>query len=443
MNRDDTSNETEDQPSAAVTPPLARDFSAHSGKTTRDVSGDDLATPRPYYVVWEITRHCDQPCEHCGSRAGPKLANELSTDEVVAVARQLVRLGCRECVLIGGEAYLRKDLPLVIAELVKGGVRTIMQTGGRNFTREKARMYRRAGMSQLGVSIDGPAEIHDRLRNNRGSYDAAIAALDNARAEGLIVSINTQINRLNYKHIESFAEVVRAAGSQSWQVQLTVPMGEAADRPEWLLQPHHIIDVVDALARVQRKALEEHTGDGPPFNVVPNNNIGYFGPHEELLRSRPGSTSGHWRGCMAGIAVFSVEADGNVKACPSLPTAPYVGGNVREMTVEHLWNHSERIRFARDRDTSEMWGRCKDCYYADTCRGGCSFMTHCLFGKRGNNPFCYYRATKLKREGLRERLVQVQRPPGEFYDYGRFEIVDEAWDAKPPPAARRLPLLVD
>jgi len=24
----------------------------------------------PAYVVWELTLRCDQPCAHCGSRAG-------------------------------------------------------------------------------------------------------------------------------------------------------------------------------------------------------------------------------------------------------------------------------------------------------------------------------------------------------------------------------------
>ena len=144
---------------------------------------------------------------------------------------------------------------------------------------------------------------------------------------------------------------------------------------------------------------------------------------------------------VASIREIGIEANGNVKGCPSLPSAPYVGGNVRDLSLEQLWEHSDKIRFSRDRDTSEMWGRCKDCYYAETCRAGCSFMAHCLFGKRGNNPFCYYRAQKLKREGLRERLVQVERPPGDFYDFGRFEIVEEPWDAPEPERARRLPLL--
>jgi sulfatase maturation enzyme AslB (radical SAM superfamily) len=102
-----------------------------------------------------------------------------------------------------------------------------------------------------------------------------------------------------------------------------------------------------------------------------------------------------------------------------------VGGNIRDVQLEDLWNNSEEIRFVRDRDVSELWGFCKTCYYADICRAGCSFTTHCFFGKRGNNPFCYYRADQLRQQGKRERVVQVEQAQGLPYDFGRFDILEE------------------
>ena len=40
---------------------------------------EDYQAVRPVYAVWEITMKCDQPCEHCGSRAGPARPRELDT----------------------------------------------------------------------------------------------------------------------------------------------------------------------------------------------------------------------------------------------------------------------------------------------------------------------------------------------------------------------------
>jgi radical SAM protein with 4Fe4S-binding SPASM domain len=208
-------------------------------------------------------------------------------------------------------------------------------------------------------------------------------------------------------------------------------MGCAADHPEWILEPWQVVDVIDTLAAIQREAAASYEG-GIPFNVFANNNIGYFGPHEQVLRSRPGGTDTYWQGCRAGINLVGIESDGTVKACPSLPTAPYAGGNVRTMSLEQLWERSELIRFARDRTADELWGFCRSCYYADECRAGCSWTAHCTLGKRGNNPFCYHRVVQLRKKGLRERLVLQERAPNVPYDHGVFALVEEPWAADGP-----------
>ncbi len=396
----------------------------------RALRANDEGDVRPVYVVWEITTKCDQPCQHCGTRAGPARPSELSTEECLEVAQSLVDLRAREVTLIGGEAYLRGDVLTIVSYLADRGVRVTMQTGGRAFTKERARIFRDAGLSGLGVSIDGPALVHDKLRGNLGSHRAAVRALDNAREVGLVLSANSQINRLNAHLLKETAALLQQKGVQAWQVQLTGPMGRAADHPEWIIEPWRVVDVIDTLAEIQREAIEKFDGNGVCFNIVPNNNIGYFGPHEQLLRSRPGGEETHWRGCLAGIYVLGIESDGTVKACPTLPTASYAGGNVRELSLETIWAESKEVRFSRDRTTDELWGHCKSCYYADVCRAGCSWTVHTTLGRRGNNPFCYHRVVQLRKKGIRERLVHRERAPNMPYDHGRFDLVEEPWPAE-------------
>lgn len=391
--------------------------------TVRVTLQTERAAARAVHGVWEVTLACDQACGHCGSRAGAARPVELDTAQALEVAGSLARLGCREVTLIGGEAYLRDDLEAIVAALAERNVRVTMQTGGRTLTEERARSLREAGMSAVGVSVDGLAKEHDRLRGSLGSHRAAIQALDACRAVGLVTSANSQINRLNAHLLREMCAELRSHGIQAWQVQLTVPMGRAADRPEWILEPWRVVEVIDTLAALQREAFAEgKLVDGVPFAIRPGNNLGYFGPHELTLRSRPGGHEMHWQGCSAGINVVSVESDGTVKSCPSLPTAPYAAGNITETSLEDLWEHSAIMRFARDRTADELWGFCKNCYYADECRAGCSFMTHCTLGRRGNNPFCYHRVKELEARGVREELISVERAAGNPYDFGRFRI---------------------
>jgi MoaA/NifB/PqqE/SkfB family radical SAM enzyme len=330
-----------------------------STTVARALRSDDLDRPRPLYVVWGITMRCAQPCQHCGSRSGKARPSELTTEELFEVGRGLARLGAREVTLIGGEAYLREDCEALIRFLADLGMRVTMQTGGRAFTPELARRFRDAGLDGFGVSIDGPARAHDRLRGNLGSHQQAVRALEAARDAGFAIGANTQINKLNCDHLRETAKLLRERGVETWQVQLTGPMGCAADHPEWIIDPWQIVPIIDTLAALQLEAMREFDGVGRPFNVFANNKIGYFGPHEQVIRSRPFGRENHWRGCQAGVFALGIESDGTVKACPTLPTAPYQGGNVRTLTIEQLWERSEALAFARERTADELWGFCK------------------------------------------------------------------------------------
>jgi radical SAM protein with 4Fe4S-binding SPASM domain len=405
----------------------------------RTIRPEDQDRPRPIYAVWEITLRCDHACEHCGSRAGPVRDNELSTAELLEVADALVRLGTREVTLIGGEAYLRSDVYTLVEHLARQGVRVTMQTGGRGLTAARALRLREAGMAAVGVSIDGTAAVHDTLRASPGSHAAALAAIEHARAAGLVVTSNSQINRLNMHELPAIAAELEAHGVAVWRCQLTAPMGRAADHPEWIVQPWMILDIIDTLAAIEAEASARAQG----FHVTLGNNLGYYGPHEYMLRSRPGRPDRYFSGCQAGKYVMGIESDGTIKGCPSLPTAPYVGGNVRTLGLAEIWESGEAMKFTRDRTRDELWGFCAGCYYADVCRAGCSFTSHSTLGRRGNNPFCYHRASKLRARGVREVLEHAVRAPGDPYDFGGFVLREESWSSEPPPESRRrsLPVL--
>jgi fatty-acyl-CoA synthase len=101
-------------------------------------------------------------------------------------------------------------------------------------------------------------------------------------------------------------------------VQLTVPLGRAADRPDLLLQPCDLLELVPRLAALKARAF----GDG--ILIMPGNNLGYFGPEEGRLRAPEAGGEEHWQGCQAGRYVMGIESNGAVKGCPSLQTQHYV-----------------------------------------------------------------------------------------------------------------------
>lgn len=376
---------------------------------------------RPIYAVWEITRKCDLACQHCGTRAGHARSDELDTEECLELVRQMAELGIKEVTLIGGEAYLRPDWLAIVAAVRQHGMDCSMTTGGRGITQERAEQAAKAGLLNAAVSLDGLEATHDRQRALAGSFRAAVRALGHLHDAGIPVSVNTQVNSWSWQELPGLLEVLIEQHVRAWQLQLTVPMGRAADRPEILLQPYQLLEVFPLLASLYPRA------DTAGVAVFAGNNIGFFGPYERLMRQRmPGQ---HTASCGAGKTVLGLEANGTIKGCPSLPTAAWAGGNLRENSLRDVWERSAQLRYTRDRTPEDLWGYCRECYYAAECMGGCTWMAHGLFGKPGNNPYCHHRALELQRVGLRERVVLRERAPGSPFDHGVFELVSEPFDA--------------
>jgi radical SAM protein with 4Fe4S-binding SPASM domain len=356
--------------------------------------------------------------------------------DLVEIA-QMQRLGTREVTIIGGEAYLRKDWLTLIKAISDAGMACTMTTGGRNLTEDKVRAAKEAGLVGVSVSVDGLEETHDRIRGVKGSFQNALNAVRLMRKHGVTVGCNTQISRLSMPQMPQIMDTIIDAGAELWQVQLTVAMGNAADHPELLLQPYELLELYPVLARLHQDGLNRG------LRMRPGNNIGYFGPYEHLWRGTIDG-HGHWFGCNAGHNTLGIEADGTIKGCPSLPTKSYSGGNIRDLTLEQIYAESPQLRVIRDRDVDSLWGYCRECYYADTCRAGCTWTTHVLFGKPGNNPYCHWRTLKMQERGLRERVRRVEMAPGEPFDHGLFELLQEPADTprvEPPvelPEPRRI-----
>jgi len=389
-----------------------------AGEPARLNSAADLLARVPVHVVWEITLACNLKCQHCGSRAGRPRPDELTTAECLDVVRRLARLGTREITLIGGEAYLRSDWTEIVREIRRHGIYCAVQTGGRNFTERRLAAAVAAGLQGLGVSIDGPPELHDRLRGVPGSYAMAIDALVRAKAAGLRTSANTTIGRQTLEHLPAILERIAAAGVTHWQLQLTVAMGNAVDHDDILLQPYQLRELMPLLADLY------HQGMDRGVLLMMGNNVGYFGPYEHLWRGH-GAEAEHWTPCTAGQTVIGLESDGTLKGCPSLATEGYAGGNVRNLPLEEIWLHSERLHAGRVHSVEDLWGFCRGCYYAEACRGGCTWMADSLLGRPGNNPYCHYRVLELEKRGLRERVVKTKDAPDRAFAIGEFALVTE------------------
>ena len=378
-----------------------------------------MEQPRPLYCVWEITLKCDLGCKHCGSRAGPERDTELTTAECLDVVHQMADLGFREVTLIGGEAYLREDWDIIAAEITKKGMACGMTTGARGLNDERIQRAVDAGMRSISISIDGLERTHNAQRGVKDSWRNAVDTAERVAKTDMRLANNTQINRLSMPELPALADMLIGFGCEAWQIQLTVPMGHAADRPGMLLQPYELLSLFPLLVWVKENRLDPNG-----VTLFPGNNIGYFGPFESLLRYN-GKNGSHWGGCPAGAWSIGLEADGKIKGCPSLPSGSYTGGNTKTDRLADVLQNAKPVTFIRERTQRDLWGFCGTCYYADICKAGCTWTSQVLLGRPGNNPLCIHRAIEHEKQGLRERYVRSSQAPGLPFDQGRFKLLTE------------------
>ncbi len=344
--------------------------------------------------VWEITMNCNLRCKHCGSGCEGPLPDELTTEEASAVCDSLGRLNMRQITLSGGEPFTRKDWPKIVRRLTDNGIKTNILSNGWLVDRETFRIAKDAGLTNLGISLDGLEEIHDFIRK-KGSYAGILNTFQLAKEENMRIAVATCIHHKNLGELEGMKKVLIEHGVSHWQFQAAVPMGNMADHKEWLLDPSDIDRVIDfAYDTVQEGAIRVDLAD----------NIGYYNMKEIEVRksnSKSEFASGMWVGCQAGKAVIGIRCNGDVIGCLSIRDDNLIEANLRDIPIDELWNQPDAFSWNRELSKNKLTGFCKICHFGEYCRGGCSGMKQLRYNSLGENHLCSYRhAVECEKESI-------------------------------------------
>jgi len=346
---------------------------------------------KPRNCVWELTLGCNLRCLHCGSRAGKVRPSELSTEECLDVVDQLARLGCELITLSGGEPTLRRDWDVIARAIADRGLYANLVTNGAFPSDRAAHAFAQraidAGLCNVGVSIDGPRPVHDRVRGV-GAFARSIAAIEYLVDAGIPVTILTTVSRLTLPHLREIRQIAIDARARQWRLQLAKPMGAMEDHRDFVIAPTELLGLVPLLARLKKDGgIDLRVGDS----------IGYYGAPDKVLRGRGWRGRAEcWQGCQAGMQAIGIEADGGVKGCLSLQARwdgrdPFVEGNVRESTLDEIWHRPGVFAFNRDFTTDALTGGCAACKHGSMCRGGARCVSAAFQGLLTENEYCFYR----------------------------------------------------
>jgi len=263
-------------------------------------------------LEWEVTRACDLECRHCLNRSHQPRPRELDTEESLAVAAELGRLGCRVATLSGGEPTLRSDWPQIAQVLARSGVIVHLVTNGQRFGRTEARLARAAGVGGVQVSVDGCDVTHDRIRRRPGAFAQVERAAGRLVDAGVPLGFFTTVSQDNAAQLDDLAAWVSRWDPAVWKIWLGAPR---RGRLGWL-PLDALPNLMDRLSRLQQ---------AHPYLRV---------------QGRPGQGA---RPHASGREVLGLRSDGTVTTSLALPDAPGLG-SVRHSPLPHLWRAAKAAR---------------------------------------------------------------------------------------------------
>lgn len=342
-------------------------------------------------MVFNCTDRCNLRCRHCYA-AGRCGGEELSTAEAMALLEDFARAGVPVVLFSGGEPLLRDDLPELLDHVAKLGMRGVISTNGTLITPQMAGRLAGCKLAYAGVSIDGPAELHDQFRQAPGAFDAAMQGLANAKAAGIKVGLRMTLTRHNAAHVGEVFDLLERQGIPRVCFYHLVYTGRGGDlRAEDLshAQRRAALDVI-----LERTAAAHAAGNKLDVLTVDNHADGAYvylrllardpaGAEKalEMLRINGGNSSGERIGC--------VTPSGTVLPDQFWQTRPL--GNVRERKFSEIWNDPQN-QFLRDlrRRPRPLAGRCRQCRFLDICNGNFRARAEQATGDIwGNDPACY------------------------------------------------------
>ena len=183
-----------------------------------------------------------------GDRAYRFLPREelLSYEEIAGLTRVFAGLGVEKLRITGGEPLLRRDLDQLIGLLVPiRGIRDIAITTNGAFLRQRLPALKAAGLRRLTVSLDSldPSRFF-QLSGNRGKLEAVLEAIDLAAESGMLVKINTVIQKgindhevgdlvayfKQRNHVIRFIEFMDVGSLNQWHSDRVVPSQDIVEQ---------------------------------------------------------------------------------------------------------------------------------------------------------------------------------------------------------------------
>jgi MoaA/NifB/PqqE/SkfB family radical SAM enzyme len=280
----------------------------------------------------------------------------MSITDWKRVVDEAARHSVRSILVRGGEPFLLPGIIELLDYIHDKGIFVSVDTNGTTVARFAEDLVR-IGEMHMTFSVDGPEDVHDQVRNVKGSFAktrAGIARILEAEAAArreISKSICFTISSYNYESLGQMPDVARHLGIRSlnivpyyyfpdevgrqYESELREDLGCVAFSWQGFHHEDSGVDIDILLDQYHRFLAELQDLHSFPYMPLTEDEYRQWFTDATTVVVSPA--------CNNVEKLIDIQPDGSANFCVDFPD--YSFGNVREATIEELWNGAEAERF--------------------------------------------------------------------------------------------------
>jgi len=332
----------------------------------------DLSFPIELDIM--LTWKCQCNCIFCEPWVGhnrTKFPGEMTTEQVLQIVKDASSHGPCLFFLTGGEPFLRKDLPDIIAYFTENNLIYEISSNGL-FDEQILDAAIDAGLKSFQISIMGK-NSYQRVTQSKNEYTKVLSNVRLAADKGLHVKVSIVPLIFNLDELTSIAQDVCECGAKVFRILRFMPF-----RPYMLKWAIPLGQLASRLPEVyeicQRHGVVLDVNETPTGHETYPVSDKFYHPMETT--------------CPAGKRRLTILPDGQAVPCYSMIHKELLLGNVLTEGIEQVWNNPRLVEF-RKMSPSDYTGPCSTCENKEFCYSCRAIALNCSGSIYASDISCY------------------------------------------------------
>lgn len=202
----------------------------------------------PIFVTICVTNRCNLKCLYCYEEYYDRNYKEFSTEQLLNLIDECASMGTRYISINGGEAFLRKDIGIIIDKIKEKNLLCHLSTNG-VFVKSNIPILKK--IDSLAISIDGLKESND-LNRGSGTFDKIIEGIESLNKNNIKFHVHTVLTRNNRNAVD---EILALAQKYNFSAQISMLRTEDSPDKKIGLDDNELRSIIAKILEYKKMGL--------------------------------------------------------------------------------------------------------------------------------------------------------------------------------------------